>query len=895
MLNLSLILKREKFCVILSKINLVKFVSQGSEIKIDFKEVEKLHRNGASAFETTRLLTFLLDKKLRAIAESLNFNTPFAIVALGGYGRVELCPKSDIDIMFLVENKSNGVENVVVEFFQKLWDESINIGHSFRTIKDCLELFEFDFESWASILEARFVYGDTELYNRFIQQVRSKALSRDSEKFISGIIEGNRIRHEKYGNSIKLLEPNVKKSAGGLRDIHTLLWLFKSTNPDFWNLPSDKSACKSMLELMHAKKIISDEQFNLTLKAFEFILRTRIELHFDTEGTTDVLDFNVQEKISRGLGYKDEGGVKAVEIFMRDYYLNARAIYSLNKFFVSKFKEKFEPQDFGEIEVIDSNFSIRNGRKIFLNFGKKFLTPVEIFTAFLHRCKFGVDFDEELKDAIMKSSERFNFENEDEVNKIFLKILNSHYNVASTLELMNELGILGKYIPEFGNLTGLFQHSVYHFYTVDEHTLKAIGNAENLTDDDSNLGDIFRNLQRRDILYLAILFHDSGKAIKVEGHSKIGAEMARNFLQKIKFDAIDDVCFLVENHLLMEQTAFRRNFYEPETLFNFASKFYKSDLLDMLYILTYADLSAVNPEVWTSWKAQLLEELYFVSKPIVENKLTLDEVYRLVEERTNKRIESIIASLSDKISREIVENHFENLIEDDSYLSVFSDVEIEEHIKKIVETSEKKVDVVFKKMEGYTEITVITKDAPFVLASICGVLSANDANIFDAKIFTRKDGIVIDKFRVFDYISGLELSQTQCKKIEKDLNDVFNGLVDLDEIFEKHRRKWKRRIESTKKDVKIAVEFEDSKDYTIIDVFAPDSLGFLYKVSRKISELGLNIYFAKIATRTDGIVDSFYVLDLSGRKICDEKFKEKIKEEILNVIYELNNLKLTAE
>ncbi len=496
---------------------------------------------------------------------------------------------------------------------------------------------------------------------------------------------------------------------------------------------------------------------------------------------------------------------------------------------------------------------------------------------------------------IMRSAVKFDLENAREVDKIFFEILNSQGNVASTLELMSELGILGKYIPEFGNLTGLFQHSVYHYYTVDEHTLKAIANAENLKEDDSNLGDIFRNLKRKDVLYLAILFHDSGKAIKVDGHSEIGAEMAKKFLQRVKFDSIDDVVFLVRNHLLMEQVAFRRNFHEPETLFNFASKFYKSDLIDMLYILTYADLSAVNPDVWTSWKAQLLEELYLLSKPIVENKLTLEEVYYLIEEKTSKRIESIIASLSDKISREVVENHFDNLIEDDSYFSVFTDFEIEEHIKKIVESGERKVDAIFKRMDGYTEITVITRDAPFVLSNICGVLSANDANIFDAKIFTRKDGVVIDKFRVFDYISGVELSQAQCKKIEKDLNDVFNGTIDLDELFERHRRRWKRKVETTKKDVKIAVEFEDSKDYTIIDVFAPDSLGFLYKVSRKISELGLNIYFAKIATRTDGIVDSFYVLDFNGHKIIDESLKEKIKVEILNVIYELNNLKLTSE
>lgn len=863
--------------------------------EIDFERIKNFHSTGGSAFETTRMLTQLLDSFITSISNSLPSQNGYALIATGGYGRVELCPKSDIDIMFLVESKDKGFETIASEFFQILWDEGLNVGHTFRTVDECVEIFNSDVESWASMLESRFICGDKTLFEFFVKSIKEIALGKNSERFVREVVDGNKLRHQKYGNSIKLLEPNIKKSAGGLRDLHTLLWILKSVDPDFWELRDDSSACKCMLELMADKKIISEEQFLSVLDAFEFMLKTRIELHLICEGITDVLDFNIQEKVATGLGYRDENRRKAVEIFMRDYYLKARKIFALNKTFITKFENRFKTDGFSTIEKLDENFSLIDGCRIILNSKKEILTPTEVFTAFLHKSKTGASFSEDLEQVILHSAGKFDFANAREVDKIFIEILNSKGNVASTFESMNELGILGKYIPEFGALAGLFQHSVYHYYTVDEHTLKALKNAESLYDDNSRLGDVFRSLQRKDTLYLGILFHDSGKAIKVEGHSKIGAELAKNFLERINYDAIDDVCFLVENHLLMEQVAFRRDFHEPETLLSFASNFERGELIDMLYVLTYADLSAVNPETWTSWKAQLLEELYLLAKPVIENKMTLDEIYELLEENSAKRVEAVIFSLSEKISRDVVENHFENLIAGDSYFAVFTDSEIEEHIRKIVEAGDKKVDVIFSNKDGYTEITVITRDAPFVLASICGVLSANDANIFDARIFTRKDGIVIDKFRVFDYVSGVELSMEQCRKIERDLNDVFNSLINLDELFERHRRKWKRRVERTKKDVKIAVEFEDSKDYTVIDVFAPDSLGFLYKVSRKISELGLNIYFAKIATRVDGIVDSFYVLDFDGNKIDDDNRRERIRSEILNVIYELNNLKLTSE
>jgi [protein-PII] uridylyltransferase len=272
-------------------------------MEIDFSEIELLQRQGRSAFETTKILTLTLDSMIKPIYEGLKIPSS-ALIALGGYGRIELCPNSDVDVMLLVERKDEETGNLAVKFFQQIWGLGINIGHSFRTIDECLGLFGSDFESWASFLELRFVCGDGNLFENFKMRVMEKTLSDENGLFIKWIINGNRLRHEKYGNTIKLLEPNIKKSAGGLRDIHTLLWILKSTDPDFWALPGENSACKEMLELMYQKGMINKQKFSSVVEAFEFLLRTRLELHLNRGG--DVLDFNIQEKIANSFGYADE-------------------------------------------------------------------------------------------------------------------------------------------------------------------------------------------------------------------------------------------------------------------------------------------------------------------------------------------------------------------------------------------------------------------------------------------------------------------------------------------------------------------------------------------------------------------------------------------------------------
>lgn len=531
----------------------------------------------------------------------------------------------------------------------------------------------------------------------------------------------------------------------------------------------------------------------------------------------------------------------------------------------------------------------------------RFDTPVRMFEAFRHQCRYGARFDDGVQDAITRSLKTIDdsVRSSQEASEIFKDILASDGNVAMTLRSMNELDVLGRYLPEFGDLIAFFQHNVYHYYTADEHTLIALENLERLQRQGTSMADVFRGVQCKDVLYLALLLHDMGKTRSVSDHEIVGVEIAEVVMRRINFvDGAEDVCFLVRHHLTMEQTAFRRNVDDPLTVKDFASIFRvgthrDTSLLDMLYLMTYADLSAANPTVWTDWKAVLLHELYQRASEALTGKLREEELIELHKERTRQAIEDAVDRLSERMRREIVEQHLLGF-ESDGYIAAFDDKEIAQHIAKI--GSEETISTIFKDSESYTEVTIIGRDAPGALSKCCGVLSANDANIFDARIFTRKDGVIIDNFRVFDFATGKTLIEEQRQKIHQDLNDVFNNQIDLQHLFEKHRRRWRRRAKAVvNPNIRIDVEFEDSSDYTIIDVFAPDSLGFLYRVTETISQFGLDIQFAKIATRMDGIVDAFYVRESDGKPLTDEKKRQHVREKILGVIRALSEVELSGE
>ncbi len=849
------------------------------------EEARRLHKAGGRGSEVSLILTQAVDEAIETAVNETESPSNFAVVAVGGYGRAELCPHSDVDVLFIV------AESVESSFraqrvMHLIWDMGLSIGHSVRNVEQVLETYNNDHDSWAATLEYRYVAGSKAIFEDLDGAIHEFVTNNSDMSFVNSTLEGIRVRHNKYGKSTSLLEPNVKKSAGGLRDLHVLLWIFRAMYPDF--LPRRESAepaVPDFLRRLLEKGLINELQFNHTIDAFEYVLRTRQSLHYQSSGLNDLLDFEIQKKVAEDMGYASPEYSIGVESFMRDYYRHARKIYRVNQVLSDKMKALMKPRETVKVEFLDEDYVIAEDKISFRReVGKD---AVRLFRAFLHKAKTGLHFDEEVHETLAQELDIFSepdFRKSPEAASIFKSVLLSERSVAFTLKSMNEIGVLGRYLPEFGRLIGFFQHNVYHYYTADEHTLAAMENLENVGEQDPFLVELLRTLSRRDALYLGVMFHDIAKPISIGKHEIIGVDVANEAIDRIGFrDVAEDVCFLVRNHLKMEQTAFRRNIGDPETVYAFTRIFANAEQLKMLYLLTYADLSAVNPGVWTKWKAQLLHELYRKSHRIITESLDARGVDSLHEEQREQKEKAIMSRMPSEKS-EVVRRHF-SLISNDLYAVVFDDDEIVNHIQAL-ESNINTVSVHFSQNEDYTDVTIISGDAPFQLSRFCASLSANDANIVDASIFTRNDGMIIDRFKVFDNITRRNLTETQMQKIESDLRAILSGELNPDLLFERHRMRWQRKLKNEMNpNIKVAVQTSETNDFTLIEVFAPDSLGFLYKVTSSISSAGMSIHFAKIATRVDGIVDTFYVLHNDGTKPSQEEL-DRLREHILRIIDE---------
>ncbi len=862
-------------------------------------EIADAHLHGASGTTTCAELTTTMDEVIRSIYRMIPvaMQRGNAILALGGYGRCELCPQSDVDIMVLSPAGANRetANETAKSFLHLLWDAGLTVGHSVRTIDEALQTRGTSVDSWASTVESRFVCGDQALAGALFAAMKAEVERSKDRWFIESVFEDIRSRHIRFGNSVKLLEPNVKKSAGGLRDVHTAFWLYRSSDPVYFVHPGRSfPVTNEFFRLLNSHGVIDADEYAAALAAYDYLLRTRHAMHYRRNSLHDTLEYALQLEVAEDLGYGSKAELRSVEVFMHEYYLHARSIHRLHQRLTNLFRETLESGiDHARAgEKIGDVFWLHNDTLSLENGINRFEQAGVMFEAFQYAAEFEADLDFRLRAAIERSAELITPEVcvDESIAVLFRKILGSR-RVARTLGEMNELGILGRYIPEFGDLIAFFQHNVYHYFTADEHTMVAVANAERLRDQQGILREVFRNLKRKDLLYMTILLHDIGKPRGVGDHEVTGVAMAREVLARLGLlEMFNDVAFLIRNHLVMEQTAFRRNIHDPETIKDLAGKFERPEQLDYLYLLTYADLSAVNVNVWTEWKASMLQDLYMRTAEVLRRNLKGVQIDEFHQSKREAAEAGIVESLSASFPREKVERHLQG-IQSEGYVAIFTESEIARHIEK--SEAGETVSTLFNHSEGYTEITIVARDAPFALSKFCAVLSANDANIFDANVFTRDDGIVIDRFRVSGAMSKRELDERVCRKIAADLAQVMEGAIDVGKIFAAHHRRWKRRPKlPANPNTRVDVEFEDNPRYTIVDVYAPDSVGFLYRITETISGLGLDIYFAKIATRVDGIIDAFYVLDRSGKTVSDPQRREKLRSEILKSIRSLQEQEL---
>jgi [protein-PII] uridylyltransferase len=847
----------------------------------------QMHRGGAGGIRVALALTHQRDTLLKTMyAHLTNDARHITVVALGGYGRKELCFSSDTDVMFLLadEQQRASATPAVQEFLHNLLDAGLDIGHSYRTIDECINLPPEDFESRMSLIEARFICGDQTTFRAFTVAIQVKIKEDDHHSFVHRISETRRMRHNKYGNSSKLLEPNIKNSAGGLRDIHAALWLMRGTGtvPIPKYLGPLETATLHLLKSQALKRQFTPSSLKEIRSSFDTLLRVRNEMHMQSSALHDTLEFSFQQRIASGLRYRTKSRRAQVEHFMQDYYTASRSV----ALFCSRILDWSHDQwseDFPEKKTtkLTGNLVLRNGR---LSLSKRgvIISNELLLRTFLLRSDRHAEFSFQLEDMIHRRLQFMKPLSTQTETELFRLLLHRPNGVSGSIRKMNELGLLERWIPEWKPMVSFFQHNQYHYYTADEHTLIVLANAEALEHSNSSFGTVFRSLTRRDTLYLSCLFHDIAKPAHIGKHEILGVSVAKRALQRLLYDdIIEDVSFLVRHHLLMEQIAFRRNLNDPQTIVDFARTFDRIEQLDYLYVLTYADLSAVNKNVWTEWKEHLLRDLYRKARIVLEKEMTSEEIHERTTQLVEEKHTDVVHNLASAFPADEVNTHLAQL-SDTSYLSAFKPDEIANHLQALQRIE--KVSVLYHRSGSFTDVTFIAQDAPGVLSKFCGVLSANDANILNAEVFTRRDGIVIDKFRVVEFGSNTALSEDHCSRISRDATEVMEGRIEVAYLIERHRMRWKRRTRTVNPNTRCDVVFEDHSQFTIIDVYAPDTLGLLYRITETISRLGLNISFAKIATRVDGIVDSFYLLDTDGNKLDDLTKRETAKREILATI-----------
>ncbi|MBN2570658.1 MAG: HD domain-containing protein [Ignavibacteriales bacterium] len=843
--------------------------------KYIFEERNKIFNdplNFKDAYKTSASFSIFIENSIKKILFRKRKN--IALASVGSFSRYELSPYSDIDVIFICDSVKKS-EDEIQDIITSFWDSGIEISHTVREFSDIEKFKKSDLHTFTQFFETKFLEGNQHIYKHWREEI-TKSLNNELKKnLIIDFFADIKTRLSKYGSSPKVLEPNVKYTAGGLRSLHDVEWIYLIKNLLALDKKSKKTQTEIFLKFLRNHEKFYPKAVDRLYNSYNFVLKTRNLLHIISGFKNDRLEYEFQEKIANVLGYENNSQLT----FMKEYFTATNVLNRFSKTWLLRFEEEISPvlSDYLTIKL-DDDFSIKGG---VISIAKnRNLNLSEILRTFYYRGLYEARFDQNLRSLIIENIQHMLETGSEQhtSSTFFREILKLPKNVSKVLTTMNELNVLSAYLPEFKDMVGFFQPGVYHCYSADEHTLIAIHNLEKLENIKLIIGDLFSSIKDKDILYLAVLLHDIGKPINLTGHEIIGAEIASSICEKLGYDEeeIELVKFLVRNHLLMEQVAFRRNIDDPVTLNNFIRNIPSPHALDMLYLLTYADLSAVSPVVWTQWKSDLLNNLFLKAKAMIENNITGEELLK-------------IKSYGDVFdeSLEIDESLKEHIdaINNSGYLQQYSIDEINEHIELI--EKEDKTSVLFKKIEQYTNITVITANSNSLLAKLCGALTINDINIHDANIYTRRNDIVIDSFNVTDFRTHQPIDKIRYEKIKNDIINSVSDNIQINREFHLVKKKW-WRLESKffNRKGKVAIKFEPHDKYTIIDIFSPDRLGLLYKITKKISELDLSIHFAKIATKSDDVVDTFYVLQNNGNKVSPNQY-ELIRYELIETIKEL--------
>jgi [protein-PII] uridylyltransferase len=861
------------------------------------KKAEELLRADGHGSLCARRLSRLQDLVIQAIhdfaveyvypAQNRSSAEHMSVVAVGGYGRGTLAPGSDVDLLFLLPYKQTPWGESVVEFIlYALWDLGLKVGHATRSVDECIRLARSDMTIRTAVLEARYVWGDRALFEKLVTRFDAEVVKGTGPEFIAAKLGERDARHRGHGNSRYLVEPNVKEGKGGLRDLHTLFWIAKY----FYRVSSREDLVKA--------GVFSRAELARFRKCEDFLWAVRCHLHFMTGRPEERLSFDLQREMARRLGYTAHPGLKDVERFMKHYFLVAKDVGDLTRIFVASLEEHHGKPASGLNRFFSfrrrhphrtipesKDFVVDHDRINIANTGVFERDPVNLIRIFHLADKHDLALHPDAMQQVARSLSLIGAELRDdpEANRLFLETLTSRNQPEVILRLMNEAGVLGRFIPDFGKIVAMMQFNMYHHYTVDEHLIRAVGvlaeiDRGDLAEAHPLANEIIGSLQDRQALYVALFLHDIAKG-RPEDHSIAGTRVARRLGLRFGLTPAqtETVAWLVEHHLLMSITAQSRDLNDRKTILDFAAVVQSLDRLKMLLVLTVADIKAVGPGVWNGWKGQLLRTLYYETEPVLTGGHS--QVSR--DRRVAAAREEFAAALTNWPPDEL------KAYADRHYPAYWLRVDLARKLAhaEFIRASERAgkrlaVAVTPRAFEAVTEITVLAPDHPRLLSIIAGACTIAGGNIVDAQIYTTTDGQALDSIFISREFDDPKDEERRALRVGDLIEKALSGSIRLPEtVAAKSVRK--ARLKAFTLETSILVDNSWSNQFTVIEASGIDRPGLLYDLTRAISDLNLNIASAHITTFGERAVDVFYVTDLVGHKIANPTRQTSIRRRLL--------------
>lgn len=807
-----------------------------------------------------------------------------AVVAVGGYGRRELYPYSDIDLLLLSDSKpSKDIARLVENMLYPLWDIGLKLGHAQHSLDGVIEVAKADITTRTSLLDARLVAGDAALFKKFQARFNKEVVAGSAVSFIDAKLAERDVRHRKFGDSRYMLEPNIKEGKGGLRDLHTLWWLARYVYP--------VASLKDLVTLQH----LTEEEYHTCDEARQFLQRVRIHLHYLAGRAEEQVSFDRQLQLAEAMGFKHASANYAITRFMRRYFTAVRTVGSVTRIFCALLEEEkkrtprkaftwawHNPWKLGGFTLKGERLTVRHDNM----FAKQPLAMLDIFRV---AQQHGFDIHPRAIQLMTRSLVRIDkaLQEDPKANAIFLDILLSEQGSETTLRRMSEAGVLGKFIPDFGRVIGMTQFNRYHIYTVDEHTLVALGilhaiEKGSIKEEVPLASDVVHRVRMRRVLYVALFCHDIAKG-RAGDHSLMGEKIVIRLARRLGFstDEVETAAWLVRHHLLFSNTVFKRDVDDPKTVQDFISAVQNSERLKLLLVLTVADMRAVAPGVWNQWKAALMRDLY---RRADEAMGTVPAALRAPRETVFR--EALLAQLHGWETREV-----------DAYIAlgnptVWAACDVPQHaiIARMLKEVEPMalplvVHTAHDYAHGVTEMMLATYDQPGLFSKITGAVSLAGANIISAKIFTLKNGIAIEIFQLQDKAGEAFDRPDKLARMSVNIKQVLAGEIDLAAALSRRAREYRaKRQEVFAITGQVFVDNNASNEHTVIEITGHDRIGFLYQVTYAMAELGLSIVTAHINTYGVQVADVFYVKDLFGMKITHDAKLKTIRETLLDII-----------